>query len=222
MQKRRRTNPTLASRNPVSSQSGGHAIEVEDLPFGSNPTSKIKLFQENRRERLLSKQEMKEIGFAVTQLISERPNSVYAYKAIIFLFLTGCRKTEALRLRWEDIDLEHRILKFRKTKTDPRDHYISVELKSFLEGLDSKRFSDWVFPGRNPENHIVELKKPWDEIRARTGLHDVRLHDVRHTVLTDLLSISDIQTAAFVAGHKTIRSTMRYIHSRSDSTRRAM
>ena len=223
IQRDRRDTPYQANRAvKLVRRIFNYAIEVEDLPFGTNPTNKIKLFSEKRRERLLSKQDMQQIGTVISELTEERPNRAFAYKAILFLFLTGCRKSEALRLRWEDVDLEHRKLKFRQTKTGPRDYYITNQLRSFFESLDSSQFSDWIFPGRNPDSHVVELKKPWDEIRARTGLHDVRLHDVRHTFITNILSISDIQTAADVAGHKNIRSTMQYIHSRSDSTREAM
>ncbi|MCK0139298.1 site-specific integrase [Aliiroseovarius sp. F47248L] len=200
-----------------------HYAEAQgDLAADSNPTKHVRAYKEHRRETLLSEDEMEQIGHSIDVLRKQNPTSGSAYDAIIFLFLTGCRTSEALRLKWEDVDFARDVLTFRNAKSGTRTHYINPELKGFLSGLPSFNRSEWVFPGRNNTTHRVDLKKPWAAIKEHAGLSGVRLHDIRHTVLTDVAAISDIQTAAMVGGHKSIRSTMRYIHGRSEVTREVM
>ena len=38
----------------------------------------------------------------------------------------------------------------------------------------------WVFPGRKKGIHLHNLNEPWNRIRKRAGLDDVRLQDLRH------------------------------------------
>ena len=37
-----------------------------------------------------------------------------------------------------------------------------------------------VIVGRRRGSHLINLQKPWREIRAAAGLDDVRIHDLRH------------------------------------------
>ena len=45
---------------------------------------------------------------------------MHAVAAIQLLMLTGCRKTEILTLRWEDVDLAANELRLADSKTGPR------------------------------------------------------------------------------------------------------
>ena len=136
--------------------------------------------------------------------------------------MTGCRKREALDLLWKDVDFERSTVFFRKTKTDPRKQQMSEALRSFLLTLPSQTYSPYVFPGRTPERPLENVRKPWDKIRQSLGLDRLRVHDIRHTVLSDIAAESDLQTAAMVGGHKSIRSTIRYVHGRTEEASRAL
>ena len=138
-----------------------YAQQAGELPVGINPAKGIPQFKEKWRERLFSDDEMSRIGQAIAGLKVEKPAAVYAYSAILFLFLTGCRKSEALRVKWSDIDMERRILAFSETKTEPRKQIISDQLAELLNGLKSSEFSEWVFPARDAAKHLGDLSKSW-------------------------------------------------------------
>ena len=40
----------------------------------------------------------------------------------------------------------------------------------------------YVFVGRGPKGHLVNLKRAWHRIRTRAKLEDVRIHDLRRTL----------------------------------------
>lgn len=62
----------------------------------------------------------------------------------------------------------------------------------------------------------------FDEIRARAGLHDVRIHDLRHTYASNAVSSGmPIQMVGRLLGHTQIQTTMRYAHLANDPVRRA-
>ena len=54
---------------------------------------------------------------------------------------------------------------------------------------------------------------PWDRIRKRAGLNDLRLHDLRHSFASFLVNngkeLYDVQN---LLGHTNLRSTQRYSH----------
>ena len=41
-----------------------------------------------------------------------------------------------------------------------------------------------VAPGNKPGMHMTDIDGAWESIRARAGLHDVRIHDIRHSCAT--------------------------------------
>jgi integrase len=46
---------------------------------------------------------------------------------------------------------------------------------------------------------------------------DVGLHPLRHTFLTEAREHTDAFTLQYIAGHDTIKTTMRYVHPRAES-----
>ncbi|HEY9038604.1 MAG TPA: tyrosine-type recombinase/integrase [Roseovarius sp.] len=199
-----------------------YAQQMGDLPAGLNPAQYLKSFKEKRRERLFSDDEMIRIGRAILNLKRLNPSAIYAYSAIQFLFLTGCRKNEALRMKWCEVDFDRGIVEFSETKTDARKQALSDQLRGILQSLPSQAFSEWVFPGPDVSKHIVNISKSWSAILKEARIEHVRLHDIRHTVLSDIANATDLPTAAAIGGHKSIQSTMRYVHGRSENTNRAL
>lgn len=223
LKKKLRSTPYLSNRAiGLVHKIYNHAQQAGDLPDGINPAKGIPKFKEKGRERLFSEDEMVRIGQAIASLKAEKPSALYAYCAIQFLFLTGCRKSEALRIKWADIDMERGILEFTETKTDPRKQILSEQLAGLLQSLPSRNFSEWVFPGPDANKHIVNITKSWATVLKRAKADHARLHDIRHTVLSDIANATDLPTAAAIGGHKSIQSTMRYVHGRTESTNRAL
>lgn len=125
-----------------------------------------------------------------------------------FFLLTGCRRGEAVNLKWSDIDFEQKQLTFRKTKTKKdRTVPINLELMQVLLSLDPsqpKPFSygpDWV-------SHL--FKRYLRKAGIQKNLH---LHCLRHTAATDLVRqgvhLTKIQK---FLGHSSVKVTEIYTH----------
>ena len=163
-----------------------YAIKQSLVDAGTNPTADVLLFKEEGREKLTSSDEQARIANALQQLRLEHPENSSSYDVVVFLFFTGCRTGDAFNLKWTDIDFERRVLKFTRPKTVSRPQPMSDELVEFLQALKSEEVSGYVFPGRNPDRPLTTIKKSWARIRRIAGVEDVRLHDIRHTVLSDI------------------------------------
>ena len=98
--------------------------------------------------------------------------------------LTGCRKSEILTLRWEDVALGESELKLPDTKTGARAVSLSPPAVKLLAGPPRLPGNPWVIPGKKPGTHLRKLDDAWKAVRSRAGLDDVRLHDLRHSCAT--------------------------------------
>jgi integrase len=79
-----------------------------------------------------------------------------------------------------------------------------------------------VIEGRLPDSHVTDLQAPWRRIRAKAGLADVRIHDLRHTYASNAVSNGmPIQMVGRLLGHTQLQTTMRYAHLADDPVRRA-
>jgi integrase len=86
-------------------------------PDGSNPCKHVKKYQEDKRERYLTKEELRRLGGALADAERGRTESPFAMAAIGLLILTGARLMEILRLRWEHVDLANGVPRLPDSKT---------------------------------------------------------------------------------------------------------
>ena len=80
-----------------------------------------------------------------------------------------------------------------------------------IERLDD---NPWVIPGKFANTHLQEPQRPWRRIRARAGLDNVRIHDLRHTFAS--VAVSGGQGLPMIGkmlGHTQVQTTARYAHS---------
>ena len=148
------------------------------LPEGSrNPARGVQRFQERSRDRWLKPQEAERLLAAVTE--EEDP---YVQAALRLYLLTGLRKAELLRARWEDVDRNRKELRLRDTKAG-RPHVVPLSdpALSIIEDLPRRLGSPWIFPGKDGGNR-KDLKSAWARVRRKADLQDVTLHDLRRTV----------------------------------------
>jgi len=106
---------------------------------------------------------------------------------MLFLLLTGLRRTEAVTLRWIDINFEDRIIVISgKVTKNHHEHRLPMSL--FIEQLLLRRFAerkdtDYVFPGKGRTGHAVFFKYSIETVRAKSNCQ-FTLHDLRRTFLT--------------------------------------
>jgi len=105
-----------------------------------------------------------------------------------FVLATGCRRGEALALKWADVVLPAKGSKtaatatFRDTKPGG-DHTVALSRHAAkqLRALPQFEGNPYVFPGRTPGGHLQEVAKAWQRIRKAAGLSYLRIHDLRRT-----------------------------------------
>ena len=182
-------------------------------PDGGNPCRFIRKYKEAGRERFLSEEEFRRLGRVLDEAGTEGGVSPHAAAAIRLLLLTGCRKSEVLTLRWEDVDLEAGELRLRDGKTGARPVPLSPPAAAVLSDLPRLPGNPWVIAGRKPGARMVNLLTPWRVLRARAGLDDVRIHDLRHSYASRALALGEsLPMIGRLLGHRQVRSTARYAH----------
>ncbi len=154
---------------------------------------------------------------AITRLLAELPMK---WRTIVaFLVGTGCRLDEALMLRWDDVDLEHRLITLRKTKSGKTERIpifdsvlgVLKEMKLTRDG------SPLLWAGGRPDKALSQpsVRKPFKRAVARAGLpKELRLHDLRHTFASlFLVDGGDIFKLSRILRHHSVAITERtYAH----------
>ena len=186
-------------------------------PDGSNPCRHVKRYKESKRERFLSPEETERLGEVLAEAESEMPSAVAAFR---LLLLTGCRLSEIQFLRWEYVRDD--CIELPDAKTGGRIVPLGPEARAVLAALPREEDNPWVIRGRLPGSHITDLQRPWRRIRARAGLEDVRIHDLRHSYASRALALGESLTMiGKLLGHTQVQTTARYAHLARDSIQTA-
>ena len=207
-------------------------------PKGSNPCRGVKHFAERKVERFLSSEELARLGNALDaaergQLwLGERQTSSPAKKkrggqprsgpyterpqviaAIRLLLFTGCRLGEILGLRWSYVHLDRKLLLLPDSKTGAKAVYLSDAAIQVLAGLERASGEDYVLPGERPGRPIVSLRKAWLRLCKAAQLHDLRLHDLRHSFASvGAAGGLSLPIIGALLGHRQPVTTARYAH----------
>ena len=189
-------------------------------PEGTNPCRSVVKYPERRRERFLTDAEFDRLGRVLDEAEACGGASPGAIAAIRLLMLTGCRKNEILALRWEDVDLDAGELTLADAKTGPRTVPLSSSAGKLLAGLARKSGNPWVIPGHKPGTHMCDIDGAWQTVRARAGLDELRIHDIRHSYASRALALGEsLPMIGKLLGHRQIETTARYAHLTRDSVR---
>ncbi len=234
-----RANRIMAYVGSVYSWGAKHGY----VPKGCNPAQDIKRFRESGRERYLGSGELERLGEALrlaeteglpweitassatakhvpktgSQTIVYPPHVTAAIRLLLF---TGCRLREILNLRWGEVDLERGLLLLANSKTGRKAVILNGAAIAVLTSLE--RVGDFVIPGADLTRPRHDLKRPWDHVRAHSGLDDVRLHDLRHTHASIGASAGfGLPIVGRLLGHASSITTQRYAHLADDPVRRA-
>ena len=191
-------------------------------PTGTNPCRHVKRFREEKRERFLSDIEYQRLGAALKAIEADGSETASAIAAVRLLMLTGCRLSEIQKLRWEHVDLGASELRLPDTKTGAKVVYLGDPAIAVLERIDRRDGNPWVIAGRKPGGHLTDLQHPWRRIRARAGLDDVRIHDLRHSFASGGLLVGEgLPMIGKLLGHTQVQTTARYAHLANDPVKSA-
>jgi len=181
-----------------------HAWRLNIIP--SNPAWKVRARPEPPpRTRVLSDREMEQLGKAVGDLQDPHVRAAFAV-----LILTGCRRSEVLRARWEDIDLDAGLWRLPSTKSG-RPQVVPLPDAAVAILRDLPRVGPLVVPGgRDPAKPRSDLKREWKEVRAAAGLTGVGLHDIRRTYGLQIARKHGLHVASKLLRHTDVRITERH------------
>ena len=127
---------------------------------GSNPCRHVQKYRERRRDRFLSAEELARLGIALTAAGKDgEPPAAIA--AIRLLALTGCRKSEVLRLRWSQV--EPNCLRLSDSKTGAKVVPLGAAARELLASLPSWEGNPYVIVGDRPNSHLLVSRKSGSE-----------------------------------------------------------
>ena len=177
----------------------------------ANPARGIKWNPGAKLTRFLSREEVRRLHHALDRHDHVRPSRARQADVIRLLLLTGCRKSEILTLRWQDVDGD--TLNLIDAKTGPRRVYLNAPARAIL-ARQPRAGSFWVFPSPIDSGRPLYSDLPlWYSVRNEAGIEDVRLHDLRHTVASHaVLQGVPLPVVSRLLGHKRPSMTLRYAH----------
>ena len=184
-----------------------------------NPAAGVKRFREHARHRWVTPEELP----ALAQAIDAEPN-IYVRAAIWLLLLSGLRKNELLRGRREDVDWTRGVLRLRETKAGGEQFAtLNAPALAILQAVPAVEGNPYLLPGAKVSHHLVNIDKPWRNIRRRAGIADVRLHDLRRTVGSWLSQSGvDLNLIKDALRHSDLSTTLVYSRLGQDPAREAM
>jgi integrase len=185
---------------------------------GENPTTGINLAPDVNRERFLTVEEAQRLVASI-----ERDENEVAAQAIMLLLLTGARRNEITYAKWDFVDWEKKSLLVPLSKSGkPRSIALNAPAMDLLRSIRGSNDSPYIFPSPVTGQPSPSLYFPWQRIRVRAGLPDVRLHDLRHSFASFLVNRGvSLYVVQGLLGHAHTRYTQRYAHLTPDTLRDA-
>lgn len=191
-------------------------------PDGSNPCLHVKKYTEQKRARFLSPKEFASLGAALRDAERDGSETQSAVDAIRLLMLTGCRLGEIMTLKWDHVDLNTRELRLPDSKTGAKIVHFGKTAVDVLKSIKKLDDNPYVITGKKQGSRLTDLQHPWRRIRAKAGLDDVRIHDLRHSYASGALALGEgLPMIGKLLGHTQVQTTARYAHLANDPVKTA-
>lgn len=174
---------------------------------------------ENKVERFLSAAETQRLKKAV----EDSPNELLA-PIVALLLLTGCRKRELLDAKWDEFRLDLRSWRIPTSKTGkPRHVPLSDDAVAVLKALPRYDGCAYVVPNPKTKEPFQSIYHSWDSARRAAGLPDVRMHDLRHSMASNMAnSGQSLFVIGTILGHAQAKTTQRYAHLSNETLHKAV
>ena len=201
---------------------------------------KVKMLPgEKHRERVLTAAE-EELYFkgASTDAMAQFADSALLRDVATILIDCALRPEECFRLRGENVVEGKLEIHYGKTANARRRIPMTPRVTAILDmRLSKANGSGWVFPAQTKSGHIEpsSLKKQHlraiaeatrifrqESKRENAKLEPFDLYTLRHTCLTRWAPHMDPWTLAYLAGHRDMNITKRYVHPQEQTIRAAM
>lgn len=136
---------------------------------------------------------------------------------LVCLLHLGARINEAQNLRWSDVDFPNNTILVRRLKNgDDTLLVMTKALRAVLERRFAAKINNWVFPDKcgRSNSHVGWLTKAAERAGVDLEAGKITSHTFRHSAATRLLRAGmDIRKVQRFLGHKSINSTIVYLHA---------
>jgi integrase/recombinase XerD len=177
------------------------AFLLEDIPFPRH---------EQRLPLILSQEEVARILTA--------PQHLKSRALLMTIYAAGLRRSEVARLRVRDIDSARMTISVHQGKGQ-KDRVVMLSpalLDTLRQYWRYQKPREWLFPGRNPNQPISgnDIFMVFHNAVRHAGINKkVSPHSLRHSFATHLLeSGTDLRTIQILLGHRSLKTTARYLH----------
>jgi len=178
-----------------------------------NPASGFRRRLENERERFLTPEEIGRLAKALDAAEDQRAAGI-----IRLCMLTGARVGEVRQARFEQFNLDlgswskpAATTKQRKIHRIPISNEVATIVRQRQLLVPSG--NPWLFPSDTPGQPVQEIRRFWKAIQTEADLPGVRVHDLRHTFASLLVSGgASLEMIGKLLGHTQMQTTQRYAH----------
>lgn len=198
------------------------------IPKGHNPCQYIKKGKNKKIEvKVLDKNTYKKFFETLDRGPKDSEHHERFFRVIKVLALTGCRSSEIKNLTIKEVDLEHKVINLKDSKTGARDVKLSdLAALEIAKAINRARRlgSPYVFPGiKDPKKPIKDIRKAFMWILENAGLDHRRIHDLRHSFISMGVNMGENMMAIKeAAGHSRITTTEHYSHMADNATYKAV
>ena len=166
---------------------------IKDIEFPKGSTARTRRLAGDEKERLL--------------IAASSQRNIYITSIIEFAIETGMRRSEILKLRWCDVDLENGFASLYDTKNG-EDRRVPLTRRCIEVLKTVPKTNEQVFP-----ISATCLRLAWNRARNKAGITDLRFHDLRHEAVSRFFEMGmSVPEVALISGHKDVRQLFRYTH----------
>jgi site-specific recombinase XerD len=137
---------------------------------------------------------------------------------LMTIYAAGLRRSEAAHLQVNDIDSARMTITVRQGKGQ-KDRLVMLSpvlLQILRQYWRHNKPKQWLFPGENPDQPISDndVFAVFQNAVRRAGItKKVSPHSLRHSFATHLLeSGTNLRTIQILLGHRSLKTTARYLH----------
>lgn len=198
------------------------AIFNSEASHLDNPCQKVKPYHEESRDRFLQPDELKRFFTALED--ESTPQEIRDF--VIVLLFTGARRSNVMSMKWGEIDFSSAVWRIPAEKSKNMGNMNIPLVPQVIDTLRRRKqyaCSIFVFPGNGKTGHLVEPKRAWSTLVKRSGLKNLRIHDLRRTCGSyQAASGSNQAIIGKSLGHKSISTTSIYTRLNLDPVRASM
>jgi integrase len=186
---------------------------VEAGIIETNPAHGLRKPKDNVRNRRLTEAEYRTLGKILCKA-AEDDKYQTTVDIVRQIALTGCRRTEMIKLQWAEADTDASCLRLVDSKEGASIRPIGLPVVEYLENRRTDDSGTYVFPGQGDDNAFGSFPNHWKRIFEDTPLSDVTPHVLRHSFasIANDLGFTEVTIAALV-GHAKESVTSKYIHT---------